>query len=133
MKRLFMILILAISFIVINPFMYSNVYADSDSMSLQDAIDGAKKFVEEGEKNSADTIDQGKLKVASDTVYNILLAAGFFIAVAVGVILGIQFMMAGVDEQAGIKEKLIAYVIGCIIIFGAFGIWKIFVELGQKI
>ena len=132
MKKVLMVLIVFILCVIITPFTYNKVYADT-TPSLKDAIDGAKDFVKEGEKDSKGTIDESKLKIASDTVYNILLTVGFIIAIVIGIILGIQFMMAGVEEQANIKEKLIAYVIGCIIIFGAFGIWNIFVKIGQRI
>lgn len=132
MKKILMILIIFILCVTITPFTHNKVYAD-DTPSFKEAIDGAKDFIKKGERDSEGMINQDTLKIASDTVYNILLAVGFIIAIVVGIILGIQFMMAGVDEQASIKEKLIAYVVGCIIIFGAFGIWKIFVQLGQHI
>ncbi len=32
--------------------------------------------------------------------------------------------MGSVEAKAQIKEKLIPYVVGCAIMFGAFGIWK---------
>ncbi len=51
------------------------------------------------------------------------------VAVIVGLIIGIRFMVSGVDEKAKIKEELMPYVIGCFIIFGAFGIWKIIVSI----
>lgn len=130
MKKILMVFMIFIFCIMVNSFTYNCVYAEATS--LKDAIDGAKDFVKEGENESEGTIDQDTLKTASDTVYNILLAVGFICAIVVGVVLGIQFMMSGVDGQAEIKEKLIAYAIGCIIIFGAFGIWKIFVQIGQK-
>ena len=42
-------------------------------------------------------------------------------------------MVGSVEEQAKIKETLIPYVIGCVIIFGAFGIWKLLVTLLSSI
>lgn len=42
-------------------------------------------------------------------------------------------MLGSIEEKANIKESLIPFVIGCIVVFGAFGIWRIFVSLGQKL
>ena len=52
---------------------------------------------------------------------------------AVGTIIGIQFMMASAEEKAKVKEALIPYVVGCAVIFGAFTIWSIAVNIGQDI
>ena len=38
-------------------------------------------------------------------------------------------MISSVEEQAKIKELLVPYVAGCIVIFGAFGIWKLAVNI----
>ena len=65
------------------------------------------------------------MQQAVDVLYNIFLGVGMVIAVIVGIILGIQFMTSGSEEKAKIKESLIGYVIGCIVVFGAFGIWKL--------
>ena len=48
-------------------------------------------------------------------------------------ILGIKFMIGSAEEKAQIKDALIPFVIGCIVIFGAFGIWKIFVTMGKNL
>ena len=97
--------------------------------TLRGAFDGAEGFVQEGEKELDNAIDIGKLSETSDYIYNILLAIGMIIAVVVGSILGIKFMISSVEEQAKIKELLVPYVAGCVVIFGAFGIWKIAVNL----
>ena len=47
------------------------------------------------------------------------------ITVVVGVILGIIYMMASAVDKAKVKETIIPYLIGSVVIFGAFGIWKI--------
>ena len=42
-------------------------------------------------------------------------------------------MLAGVDGKADVKKALIVYVVGCIAIFGAFGVWKLVIEVMQQI
>lgn len=71
------------------------------------------------------TINGDNLKLASSTLYNILLSLGIFIAVAVGVYLGVKFMMSSIEDKAKVKEALIPYICGCIVIFSAFIIWKL--------
>ena len=65
----------------------------------------------------------------SDTLYNTLLLIGMVIAVIIGTIIGIKFMISSVEEKAKLKEILIVYVIGCIVLVGAFSIWKIIVVI----
>lgn len=50
----------------------------------------------------------------------------------VGIIIGIQFMVASAEDKAKVKEALVPYVIGCIVIFGAFTIWSTVVNIMQK-
>ena len=38
-----------------------------------------------------------------------------------------------VSEKANVKETLIPYIAGCIVIFGAFGIWKLVVTIMSKV
>lgn len=52
---------------------------------------------------------------------------------AVGIVIGIQFMVASAEDKAKVKEALVPYIVGCIVIFGAFTIWSIAVNMGQSI
>ena len=69
----------------------------------------------------------------SKTMYNILITIATFVAVLVGGILGVKIMISSADEKAQVKELLIPYVIGCVVVFGAFGIWKLVVTILQNI
>ena len=70
-----------------------------------------------------------ELQNFSNMLYNALLIIGIIIAVIVGTILGIKFMIGSVEEKADIKKLLIPYIVGCIVVFGAFGIWKLVVTI----
>ena len=98
-----------------------------------DVIKKGNQFVDEGEsianKDDEKTIDQDALKTDVNKLYNMIFMIGVVIAILVGAILGIKFMMGSLEEQAKIKQALITYVIGCIVIFGAFGIWRTTVTL----
>ena len=58
----------------------------------------------DGNKN---IINEDGLKSTSDKIYNILTISGMIIAVIVGTILGIKFMVSSIEEKAKIKEILI--------------------------
>ena len=74
----------------------------------------------------------GDIEAASGYLYNILLSLGIVIAVIIATILGVQFMLSEAEGQAKVKEMLIPFVIGCIVVFGGFGIWKIALSLGSE-
>lgn len=38
-------------------------------------------------------------------------------------------MMGSASQKAETKELIVPYVVGCVVIFGAFTIWKIVIEL----
>lgn len=44
-------------------------------------------------------------------------------------VLGIKYMIGSIDEKADTKGKLMIYAIGCIVIFGAFGIWQLITNI----
>lgn len=100
----------------------------SKSQTLDDMLSDAEKIKESGSK-----ISQSDIKNFSNRLYNIFLSIGTVIAVIVGAILGVQFMLASVEGKAEIKKMLVAYAVGCGVVFGAFGIWKIVVTILQNI
>ena len=94
--------------------------------SSADWVGDAQNFMNSG--GGTATVNEAKLKKASDSIYNLLSSLGMIISVVVGLILGITFMMASAEDKAKVKEALIPYIVGCIVVFGAFGIWKIVIN-----
>ena len=125
-KKMMFFIILVICIINI----YTCVQADT---SIKDSMSGADSFISAGQSSDVVVVDKVKLKSASDSIFNILLVAGIIIAVILSPILGIKFMIGSVEEKAQVKETLIPFVIGCIVVFGAFTIWKIFVTIGANL
>ena len=74
-------------------------------------------------------VDEENLEDTSTDIFSIVFYIGMALALIVGMILGIQFMMASTENKAKIKEALIPYCVGCAVIFGGFGIWKIAVTV----
>lgn len=115
-------------FIILFNLFIPNAYAGP----LQDIMNRAEGFVNNGE-NGGNVINNDALKEGSNTLYNILLVIGIAVAFIWGIVLGIQFVTGSLGEKADVEKNLIVYVIGCIIIFGAFGIWRLLLQLLQPL
>ena len=92
------------------------------SSSIEDMITDAEEFMGQGSNSK---FEEGDLSLFSGTIAGILGTIGIAVAVTMAGILGIRFMTGGIDEKAEVKKLVIPYIVGCIIIFGAFAIWEI--------
>ena len=121
-------IIIATTIIFMSLFSITNQTYKVQAASAGDIITQAEGFVNQGEQaNASDpAIDKGKLEEGANLMYDIALAIGSFIAIIVGIIVGIKFMTAATaDEKAQFKKTLIVYIVGCVVIFGAMGIWRL--------
>ena len=125
-KRLIFIILIALVIFSVSPI--NTIYATG----IDNIITGADDFISDGTSGRA-PMDVNDLKPMSDTIYNTLLILAIVIAVIVGLFIGIKFMTGSVAEKAEIKKTLIPYIAGCVVIFGAFAIWKLVVEIMSSI
>ena len=136
--KIFKILIVGIIFLTtIFSFQTNIVYASQDvknyknvkvsAISIDNIMGSADDFIKQGELTS--DIDEDQLHNTSNFLYNLFLGIGIITAVGVGIVLGIKYMVGSVDEKAELKQVLIGYLVSCIVIFGAFGIWKLVIEI----
>lgn len=102
--------------------------------SSTDSIDGiitsGEEFLKSADK---DLTDKESLQNFSVVIYNVLLTVAVAVAVIIGGILGIKLMTASAEDKAEVKQFLIPYVVGCVVVFGAFGIWKLVVTILQSV
>ena len=110
---------------------FSMSYSRTNAATLSNIVSGADSFIQNGQGDSK--IDNEDIHNLSDSIYNILLIIGTIVAMIVGVVLGIQFITGSVEAKSKVKESLIPYVVGCVVIFGAFGIWKLAITILQGI
>lgn len=104
----------------------------AQAYSIENIFSDAQNFLKAG--NSVDeTINQAALKDTSNFIYKLLLAIGVIVAFIVGVVLGIQFMVSSAEDKAKVKEALVAYAISCVVLFGAYGIWSLVVNMAQDV
>ena len=115
--------------VIIIVIIFQNLFIPiSNAAFWDDVIKSGDDFIKDGASDSSE-IKQDKLDDTVDKVYNAVLTLGIILTVLIGAILGIKFMVGGAEEKANIKEVLVPYVVGCIVIFGAFAIWKLVVTI----
>lgn len=124
-------IIINILSIILILFLLLNIFpTKTQAVNLDEIMSGADEFIQKGQTGTT-TIDETQLHNTSNLIYNILLGVSMVIAVIVGIILGIKYMMASSEEKAEVKETLVPYVVSCVIMFGAFTIWKIVINIIQ--
>lgn len=114
-KKIFIIIFMLL--ICITQFNIKSFSADSLDGIISDGDDFIRSY-------SDDKIDLNKMKNLNNILYNILLSIGIIVAIIFATILGVQYMTAAAENKAQIKESMIPFIIGCIVVFGAFAIWK---------
>ena len=126
-KIILTILIIQVIFAIVNV---------AQAFSLSDVIQSGNDFLKTGKgeaEYSQDATYSGTIKDIISGIYSILFPIGVATTVIVGGVLGIKFMMASVEDKAKIKEMLVPYIIGCVVIYGALGIWKLAVLIGGNL
>ena len=108
-----------------------NILYPVTSSAIRDIFSSSSNFINNADTTRLENMQTGEttLQGISSLIYNMLLAIAIVLAVIIGAILGIKFMVGGLEEKANIKEALVPYIIGCIIVFGAFTIWSIVMSM----
>ena len=90
-------------------------------------------FIKKGSGSQNSIIDENQLRENLSSIFRILTTIGISLSVIIGGILGIKFMMASAEDKAQIKEMLIPYIVGCVVIYGAVTIWVIVIKIMEQI
>lgn len=88
-------------------------------------------FISRGEGGSVLSISEVQDELFP--VGGIMLGIATAVFIVVGLIMGVKYMIAGADEKAKLKEKLIWYVIAVIIAYGAVGLYNLAVTIMQVV
>ncbi len=107
-----------------------NVMFLNKSFAVTDILESGKDFLQDGEPIGS-VINETQLQETSSDLYKILLSIAICVSVIIGAILGFQFILGSAEGKAKVSEALIPYIIGCVVVFGAFTIWKIAVDIGN--
>lgn len=120
-----------ISIIIIIFLLIGLVFSNySHASEISNIVSDADDFLGKGDP-IANTINEAQLKKTSNFMYKLLLAVGIIVMFVAGTMIGIQFMISSAEDKAKVKEALVPYIVGCLVIFGAFTIWSIAVNIGQ--
>lgn len=100
------------------------------SKALESVIESGNDFLNLDSENVITmTPEEDKLQNISDSVSGVLLTIAVAVTLISVVIMGINFIIQSVEEKAKIKESMIPWVIGIFVSFGAYGIWKITMQI----
>lgn len=121
-------MLLTIIFVLIVIFLFFSC-GNVRALSLSNIINSTENFVNSGKANSENALNTEIINDTSSLIYNTFLIVGVCAAVIVGAILGIQFITGSVEQKVKVKESIIPFIIGCVILFGAFGIWRLVIIL----
>ena len=136
--------------VIIMLIIFQMIYMPTVKAGIMDIILNAEDFLIQGKQENQGTeviegsdgttiekdkqiINEEELKKFNDQMFNILLSIGVILSVIIGAILGIQIMWGSIEQQTKAKEILLPYVISCCVIFGAFTIWKVVVNIGESV
>ena len=123
-------IIISIIIVLICISSFNFVYAADDTPSLGDIFTYAHEF-ESAASAKTELVDSSNLNSSVISIYDILITVAIAIAFLVGALLGIQYISGTVEDKAKIKKTLFASLIGCVVVFGAFGIWKLALNILQ--
>lgn len=73
--------------------------------------------------------DAQEIKTVGNKVIQVISVVGSILSVIVIIVLGIKYMVGSVEEKAEYKKLVYPYLIGCVAVYGSFGIWKLVVEI----
>lgn len=99
-----------------------------DGFKYADDFTNGKIEWEEGQEINRVDLEE-KIRVDTSSIFKLLVAVGTALTVIVGAILGVNFIMASAEEKAKIKEKMIPYIVGSFVIYGAITIWLVVVRI----
>ncbi len=76
-------------------------------------------------------VDSGLAGILGPIIRTVQMV-GVFIAAIACVVMGIRYVLSSVEDRAEIKKKLIPYVIGAVIFFGATGILQLIAQVSGE-
>ena len=126
MKITFILLLL--SYLLFN---CSIVNATGGSNTLKKAEEQLNSWQTIGQSGQGD-IDMENVVNPIVDITQILITLGAGVLVAVTTYMGIRYLISSPEEQAKLKTQLIGIVVSGVVIFGAYYIWKIILQLASE-
>lgn len=131
--------VLKIVFIMILMIMsMSNFYMvkaakETPGLTLNEMETQASEFITKGQNKAKEAgIKPGEIAKNFVGIGQILTMVGAGVLVAVTTYMGIKYLTSGPEAQAKLKIQLIGIVVSGMVIFGAYTIWGIVVDIASK-
>ena len=115
--------IIIVTIIVIIAIFNTTAYA----FDLGEAITGARTFIAHAISYS----DGADFTALIKGISNAGMAIGTIVAIITGIIIAMKLMADGAEGKAQMKEMLTPYIIGCVLLFGSFGVWSATINIFQ--
>lgn len=119
---LIIVLLMVVSFIIPN-----------DSFALDAMLKQANDFVSTGQNNATkDGVKPDDIAKEFVPLGQLLSIIGMGVMIAATTFMGIRYLTASPEGQAKLKEQLIGLVVAGIVVFGAYHIWSLALDIVQK-
>lgn len=99
------------------------------AVTLGEMQNKANAFITKGSQNQ--NINYGNVTKQFSDLGQILTMIGAGVMVGVTTYMGIKYLTAGPEAQAKLKIQLIGLVVSGMVIFGAYFIWKIVLQIAS--
>lgn len=102
-----------------------------NTKSYADFIDDAQNFSSGSleYEDPAVTIDEDSINEVSNFISGILLAIAIIVAIVTTAVLGLNFVVETAQGKARVKAALIPLIVGMVISFGAYAIWRFAISM----
>ena len=105
----------------------------ANASTLSEMMDQANNFVQAGQESAGTEIDYNEAVTPIAAIGSILTTVGVAVMLGATAYMGIKYLVSGPDARAKLKQQLIGLVVSGVVIFGAYYIWKIVIDLGEKL
>lgn len=124
-KMLKMAFLVVFLYIIISCFCYTNAATLSEMKTQTDA------FLKKGQ-TASDGIDYNNGIKGIIDIGSILTTIGIAVMIGVTIYMGIKYLTSGPDGKAKLKTQLIGLLVSGLVIFGAYYIWKLVIDIASK-
>ncbi len=136
-KVLKILLILFLTFMILsNSYVVKAAKSDggeTSGITLQEMETQAQDFINKGKNQASEAgIQPGEIAKNFVGIGQILTMVGAGVLVAVTTYMGIKYLTSGPEAQAKLKVQLIGIVVSGMVIFGAYTIWSIVVDIASQ-
>lgn len=123
MKKIIVLMLTLMMVFTVSTYASGTINTSEKSVDVMAGIAGANDFIVSPNVNDEPLAEMIK------NLTNLGLVIGTIVAIAAGIIIAMKFMTDGANGKADLKQALTPYIIGVAILFGAYGIWAIIINV----